>query len=167
VLDQEGWLHTGDLGTLDEDGFLTITGRLKEILVTTGGKNVAPAPLEDVVRSSRIVAQAMVVGDMRPFVGALVTLDEEALAQWLAEQGRPPTPVAELTDDPQVRAAVQSAVNAANATVSSAEQIRRFTILPTSWTEESGHLTPTLKLRRAKVLADYANDVEALYAPRT
>jgi long-chain acyl-CoA synthetase len=167
VIDDEGWLHTGDLGTLDEDGFLTITGRLKEILVTSGGKNVAPAPLEDVIRSSPLVAQAMVVGDRRAFVGALVTLDEDAVAQWLTEQGRQPTPVAALIDDPQVRAAVQSVVDAANATVSGAEQIRRFAVLPTSWTEESGHLTPTLKLRRAKVLADFAHDVEALYAPRT
>jgi len=167
VLDADGWLHTGDLGTLDEDGFLTITGRLKEILVTAGGKNVAPAPLEDAIRSCPIVSQAMVVGDQRTFVGALVTLDEEAVVQWLSDQGRPPTPVAALTDDPQVRATVQSAVDTANAAVSSAEQIRRFVILPGSWTEESGHLTPTLKLRRAKVLADYADDVEALYAPRT
>jgi long-chain acyl-CoA synthetase len=167
VLDADGWFHTGDLGTLDDDGFLTITGRLKEILVTAGGKNVAPAPLEDVLRASPVVAQAMVVGDQRPFVGALLTLDEEATAQWLADHGRPPAPIAALTDDPQLRAVVQSAVDAANATVSGPEQIRRFALLPTAWTEESGHLTPTLKLRRGKVLADFADDVEALYAPRT
>jgi long-chain acyl-CoA synthetase len=167
VLDADGWLHTGDLGTLDDDGFLTITGRLKEILVTAGGKNVAPAPLEDVLRSSPLIAQAMVVGDQRPFIGALLTLDEEATAQWLRDHGRAPAPTASLTDDPELRAAVQAAVDAANETVSSAEQIRRFVLLPTSWTEDSGHLTPTLKLRRTKVLADFAADVEALYAPRT
>jgi long-chain acyl-CoA synthetase len=167
VMDADGWFHTGDIGTLDDDGFLTITGRLKEILVTAGGKNVAPAPLEDVLRASPVVAQAMVVGDQRSFVGALVTLDEEATTQWLAEQGRPPAPIAALTDDPRLRAVVQTAVDAANATVSGPEQIRRFALLPTAWTEESGHLTPTLKLRRGKVLADFADDVEALYAPRT
>ena len=167
VLDPDGWFHTGDLGRLDDEGFLTITGRLKEILVTTGGKNVAPAPLEDSVRAHPLVAQAMVVGDQRAFVAALVTLDAEATAQWLADHGREPAPVSELVADPQVRAAVQSAIDAANATVSGPEQIRRFGILPTAWSEESGHLTPTLKLKRAKVLADYAADVEALYAPRT
>ena len=167
VLDADGWFHTGDLGTLDADGFLTITGRLKEILVTAGGKNVAPAPLEDVLRSHPLVAQAMVVGDQRPSVAALITLDPDATAQWLSDHGREPTPLDVLADDPQLRAAVKKAVDTANETVSQAEQIRRFTILPGAWSEESGHLTPTLKLRRAKVLADFRDDVEALYAPRT
>jgi len=166
VLDGDGWFHSGDLGTLDADGFLTITGRSKEILVTAGGKNVAPAGLEDVLRASPVVAQAMVVGDRRNYIAALVTLDQESLDAWLAEHGRPSQPAAELTSDPQLRAAVQEAVDAANATVSGPEQIRRFAIVPTPWTEESGHLTPTLKLKRSKVLADYDHDVEALYAGR-
>ncbi len=164
VLDADGWFRTGDLGSLDADGFLTITGRSKEIIVTAGGKNVAPAALEDVVRASPVVAQAMVVGDQRTYVAALVTLDQESLDAWLAEQGRASAPVAQLTDDPQLRAAVQSAVDAANATVSGPEQIRRFRILASAWTEDSGHLTPTLKLKRSKVMADFAQDVEALYA---
>ncbi len=166
VLDAEGWLHTGDLGTLDADGFLTITGRLKEIIVTAGGKNVAPAQLEDVIRAHPIVSQAMVVGDQRSFVAALVTLDQESLDQWLSDQGREPRPASELTHDEQVRAAVQTAVDAANATVSSAEQIRRFAILPVAWTEDSGHLTPTMKLKRGKVLEDFGREVESLYAAR-
>ncbi|MGN6610405.1 MAG: AMP-dependent synthetase/ligase [Angustibacter sp.] len=166
VLDAEGWLHTGDLGTLDADGFLTITGRLKEIIVTAGGKNVAPAQLEDVIRAHPIVSQAMVVGDQRSFVAALVTLDQESLDQWLSDQGREPRPASELTHDEQVRAAVQTAVDAANATVSSAEQVRRFAILPVAWTEDSGHLTPTMKLKRGKVLEDFGREVESLYAAR-
>jgi long-chain acyl-CoA synthetase len=167
ALDADGWFHTGDLGSLDSDGFLTITGRLKEIIVTAGGKNVAPAALEDVVRSHRLVDQVMVVGDQQAYVGALVTLDQESLDQWLSDAGRPSQPVAELTHDPAVRAAVQEAVDAANATVSGPEQIRRFEVLPVAWTEDSGHLTPTLKLKRAKVLADFAGEVDALYARRS
>jgi long-chain acyl-CoA synthetase len=162
----DGWFRTGDLGRIDDDGFLTITGRSKEIIVTAGGKNVAPAALEDVVRSHPLVAQCMVVGDQRNYVAALVTLDEESVPGWLSENKRAVQPLAELTDDPGVRAAVQTAVDAANATVSSAEQIRRFRILDAAWTEDTGHLTPTMKLKRTKVLADFADEVEALYASR-
>jgi long-chain acyl-CoA synthetase len=165
-LDADGWFRTGDLGRIDDDGFLTITGRSKEIIVTAGGKNVAPAALEDVVRSHPLVAQCMVVGDQRTYVGALVTLDEESLPGWLEEQKRAAQPLPELVDDPAVRAAVQSAVDAANATVSSAEQIRRFRVLDAAWTEDTGHLTPTMKLKRTKVMADFADEIEALYAPR-
>jgi long-chain acyl-CoA synthetase len=166
ALDADGWFRTGDLGHIDADGFLTITGRSKEIIVTAGGKNVAPAALEDIVRAHPLVAQCMVVGDQRNYVAALVTLDEESLPGWLSENKRADQPVAELTDDAQVRAAVQSAVDAANATVSSAEQIRRFRILDAAWTEDTGHLTPTMKLKRTKVMADFAGEIEALYAPR-
>ena len=166
VLDTDGWFHTGDLGTLDSDGFLTITGRSKEIIVTAGGKNVAPAALEEALRAHPVVSQSMVVGDQRSYIAALVTLDQESVDAWLSEQGRPGQPAAELTDDPTLRAAVQSAVDAANATVSQPEQIRRFTVLPAPWSEESGHLTPTLKLKRHQVLTDFSDEVGALYTPK-
>ncbi len=165
ALDADGWFRTGDLGRID-DGFLTITGRSKEIIVTAGGKNVAPAGLEDVVRAHPLVAQCMVVGDQRTYIGALVTLDEESVSGWLTEQKRAAQPLVDLVDDPGVRAAIQSAVDAANATVSSAEQIRRFRVLDAAWTEDTGHLTPTMKLKRTKVKADFADEIEALYAPR-
>ncbi|GAB2673050.1 AMP-dependent synthetase/ligase [Thalassiella azotivora] len=163
AFDEDGWFRTGDLGAVDADGFLTITGRSKEILVTAAGKNVSPAPLEDVVRGHVLVSQAMVVGDGRNHVAALVTLDAESVAAWLEQNGRPPTAVADLVDDPQVRAEVQHAVDSANATVSAAERIRRFRILPVDFTEDAGYLTPTLKLKRAVVMRDFAADVESLY----
>jgi len=166
VLDTDGWFHSGDLGSLDSDGFLTITGRSKEIIVTAGGKNVAPAALEDVLRAHPVVSQSIVVGDRRNYIAALITLDQESVDAWLAEQGRPSQPAAELTDDPQLCAAVQGAVDAANATVSAPEQIRRFAVLPAPWSEESGHLTPTLKLKRHRVLADFSAEVGALYAAK-
>jgi long-chain acyl-CoA synthetase len=162
--DAEGWLHTGDLGRLDTEGFLTITGRKKEILVTSGGKNVSPAPLEDVVRACVLVSQAMLVGDGRPYIAALVTLDEESVTGWLEQNGRAPTPLADLTTDPALVAEVQKAVDAANETVSSAERIKRFRILPVDFTEASGHLTPTLKLKRSQIMQDYGSDVDSLYA---
>jgi long-chain acyl-CoA synthetase len=165
ALDADGWFDTGDLGSF-EDGYLTITGRVKEILVTSSGKNVSPAPLEDVIRGHALVSQAVVVGDARPAVGALVTLDPESVEAWLRAAHRPPTPVADLVEDRDVLAHVQAAVDAANATVSSAEGIKRFRILPVDLTEASGHLTPTLKIKRNVVLSDFAADLEALYAPR-
>ncbi|MER2135098.1 MAG: AMP-dependent synthetase/ligase [Arthrobacter sp.] len=159
----DGWFHTGDVGTLDEDGFLTITGRKKDLLVTAGGKNVAPGPLEEKVREHRLVSQVVVVGEGRPFVGALVTLDDEALALWCRENGVDPsiTPPAE---HPQVLAQVQEAVDAANATVSRAEQIRRFTVLARDFSLAGGHVTATMKLRRQAVIADFTAEVEKLYA---
>ena len=160
----DGWFHTGDVGTLDEDGYLRITGRKKELIVTAGGKNVAPAVIEDRIRAHPLVAECMVVGDGRPFVGALVTLDEEFLGHWLREHGRPEdTPVATLRDDPELLAAVQEAVDEGNAAVSRAESVRRFRILPSQFTEESGQLTPSLKLKRHVVAKDYAEEIEALY----
>jgi long-chain acyl-CoA synthetase len=160
---QDGWFQTGDLGSLDADGFLSITGRKKEILVTAGGKNVAPTVIEDRLRAHPLVSQCMVVGDQRPFIAALVTLDEEAVSAWLAEQGREPTPIADLRDDQALQAAIQSAVDEANTAVSKAEAIRVFRILPRDFTEATGELTPSLKVKRAVVMKEYADDIDAIY----
>ncbi|WP_326795442.1 AMP-dependent synthetase/ligase [Streptomyces sp. NBC_01808] len=162
ALDGE-WLRTGDLGSLDEDGYLSITGRKKEILVTAAGKNVAPAVLEDRIRAHALVAECMVVGDARPFVAALVTLDEEFLARWAEEHGKQGRTAAELADDTELLAAVQLAVDDGNAQVSRAESVRKFRILPGQFTEESGHLTPSLKLKRGAVAKDFTEEIEALY----
>ncbi|UDL99416.1 AMP-dependent synthetase/ligase [Streptomyces longhuiensis] len=160
----DGWFHTGDIGTLDEDGYLRITGRKKEIIVTAGGKNVAPAVIEDRIRAHALVAECMVVGDGRPFVGALVTVDDEFLGRWAADHGKPAGSTAvSLRDDADLLAAIQAAVDDGNAAVSKAESVRKFRILPTQFTEESGHLTPSLKLKRNVVAKDYADEIEAIY----
>jgi long-chain acyl-CoA synthetase len=159
----DGWFHTGDLGELDADGNLSITGRKKEIIVTAGGKNIAPAVLEDRIRAHPLVGQCMVIGDQRPFIAALVTLDPEMLPTWLTNHGKPPMTLGEAAGDPDVRAAVQEAVDDANAVVSRAESIRRFEILDVDFTEESGHLTPSMKLKRNVVLKDQAAAVERIY----
>ena len=162
----DGWFHTGDLGELDQDGFLQITGRKKEIIVTAAGKNVSPAALEDRIRAHRLISQCMVVGDKQPFVAALITLDAEALPAWSAEHGKPAgNSAADLIKDEDLRAEVQGAVDDANKTVSKAETIRKFRILPIDLTEEGGQLTPTLKLKRAVVAKEFAAEIEALYAP--
>jgi long-chain acyl-CoA synthetase len=158
----DGWFRTGDVGEVDHDGFVRVTGRKKEILVTAGGKNVAPAVLEDRIRAHALVSQCLVVGDGKPFVAALVTLDAEALAEWARSQGKSGTP-AQLATDRDVVAAVQAAVDEANSAVSQAESVRRFKILPVDWTEESGELTPTLKVKRSIVLQRHHLDVESLY----
>ncbi|SBS74068.1 long-chain fatty acid--CoA ligase [uncultured Microbacterium sp.] len=161
----EGWFKTGDVGAFDEEGFLTITGRKKEILVTAGGKNVAPAALEDPIRANPIVGQVVVVGDQKPFIGALVTLDSEMLPTWLANNGLDKD--MSLTDaakDPKVRAEVQRAIDIANKNVSRAESIRKFAILDTEWTEASGHLTPKMSIKRNVIMSDFAHEVEELYA---
>ncbi|MEV6649812.1 AMP-dependent synthetase/ligase [Streptomyces sp. NPDC051219] len=160
----DGWFHTGDVGTLDEDGYLAITGRKKEIIVTAGGKNVAPAVIEDRIRAHALVAECMVVGDGRPFVGALVTIDEEFLGRWAEEHGKPAgSTAASLRNDSDLLAAVQSAVDDGNAAVSKAESVRKFRILPSQFTEESGHITPSLKLKRNVVAKDFSNEIEAIY----
>ncbi|HXF02987.1 MAG TPA: AMP-dependent synthetase/ligase [Arthrobacter sp.] len=161
---RDGYLCTGDLGTLDDDGYLTITGRKKDLLVTAGGKNVAPGPLEDALREHRLVSQALVVGEGRPFIGALVSLDEEGLAGWLAAAGRSPMDLAAAAEDPAVRAELQQAVDHANRLVSRAEQIRKFDVLRQDLTEASGHLTPSLKLKRMTVLEDFAGQIDGLYS---
>ncbi|WP_130796288.1 AMP-dependent synthetase/ligase [Streptomyces otsuchiensis] len=158
-----GWYHTGDLGSLDEDGYLSITGRKKEILVTAGGKNVAPAVIEDRIRAHALVAECMVVGDARPFVAALITLDEEFLPRWAAENGKELGDRAALLTDPELLATVQQAVDQGNAAVSRAESVRKFRVLPAQFTEESGHLTPSMKLKRHVVARDYAAEIDSLY----
>ncbi len=165
MVDPDGWLHTGDLGELDDDGYLRVTGRKKDIIVTAGGKNVAPAVLEDRLRAHPLVSQCMVVGDGRPFVACLVTLDEEALGPW---QARHPNlahaSLAELAEAPELIAEIQSAVDEANKAVSRAESIRKFTVLPVDFTEQNGYLTPSLKVRRGVVAKDFAADIDALYS---
>ena len=158
------WFKTGDLGSFDHDGFLTITGRKKEIIVTAGGKNVAPAALEDPVRSNPIVGQVVVVGDRKPFISALITLDQDMLPTWLGNNGLDAAMSLEAAAaNPTVRAEVQRSIDLANKTVSRAESIRKFTILPTQWTEASGHLTPKMSIKRNVILEDHAADIEALY----
>jgi long-chain acyl-CoA synthetase len=162
--DDEGWFHTGDLGQLDADGYLSITGRKKELIVTAGGKNVAPAVLEDRIRAHPLVSQCMVVGEGRPFIAALVTLDDEALPAWLAQQGHAPgASAADLRDDPALLATVQQAVDEANRAVSKAESIRVVRILPGDFTEANGMLTPSLKVKRAVVAKEYADEIAAIY----
>jgi long-chain acyl-CoA synthetase len=161
---EDGWFHTGDLGEIDEGGFVRITGRKKEIIVTAGGKNVAPTVLEDRLRAHVLVSQCMVVGDQRPFIAALVTLDAEMLPTWLSNNGKQPMDVAAAAQDPDVRAEIQKAVDAANQAVSKAESIRKFLILDTDFTESGGHLTPKLSLKRAVVLKEFTQQVETLYA---
>jgi long-chain acyl-CoA synthetase len=161
----DGWLRTGDMGELDEDGFLRVTGRKKELIVTAGGKNVAPAVLEDRVRANPLVSQCMVVGDNRPYIACLITLDEEAVDVWLERHPRPGgTTMADLADDPEIVAEIQVAVDEANHAVSRAESIRRFKILPVDFTEQGGYLTPSLKVRRNMVTKDFAAEIESLYS---
>ncbi len=161
---QDGWLCTGDLGTIDDDGFVRITGRKKEIIVTSGGKNVSPMLLEDRLRAHPLVSQCIVVGDGRPYVAALVTLDAEMLPTWLELHHLPALDVAAAARHPAVVAEVQRAVDRANEAVSTAESIRAVRILDVDFTEAGGQLTPKLSMRRAVVLEQFAAEVEALYA---
>ncbi|PZU31230.1 MAG: long-chain fatty acid--CoA ligase, partial [Microbacterium sp.] len=158
------WFKTGDLGSFDDEGFLTITGRKKEIIVTAGGKNVSPAALEDPIRANPIVGQVVVVGDQKPFISALVTLDPEMLPTWLGNNGlAADMTLADAANNPAVRAEVQRAIDIANKGVSRAESIRKFTILDTEWTEASGHLTPKLSIKRNVILDDFADAIEDIY----
>lgn len=165
VTDADGWLHTGDIGSLDQDGYLTITGRKKDLIITSGGKNVAPAPLEDWLRAHPLINQALVVGDNRPYITALLTLDRDGLAHWQQITGHNGVPVSRLTDNPDLLRHVQRAVDEANSMVSTPETIRRFRVLPVDLIE-ARYLTPSLKLRRSALLMDFAEEIDAMYAEK-
>ena len=161
----EDWFRSGDIGELDEDGFLTITGRKKEILVTAGGKNVAPAPIEDPLRAHPLIGQVVVIGDAKPFIGALISLDPEMVPVWCSQNGITETlTLAEATKHPIIKAEIQKAVDDVNAKFSNAEQVKKFEILDVELTEASGHLTPSLKIKRAQVLKDFSIHVDRIYA---
>ncbi|MYX99657.1 AMP-binding protein [Streptomyces sp. SID486] len=163
---RDGWLATGDLGELDDEGYLTITGRKKELLITAGGKSVAPAPLENWLRQHPLISQVMLVGDARPYVAALITLDPDGITHWRQMIGKHPVPPELLIGDEELTAVIQRALDEANKLVSRPESIRRFAVLPVDFTEEAGHLTPSMKLRRAQILADFGTEVEGLYEQR-
>ena len=165
AIEPDGWFHSGDIGEIDDQGFVKITGRKKELIVTAGGKNVAPAVLEDRLRATWLVSQCIVVGDAQPFIAALVTIDPESFPGWLKQAGKPEgSTIASMTNDPDLVAEIQKAVNEANKAVSNAEAIKKFTILQEDWTEEGGQLTPSMKLKRNVVMKEYASEVDALYA---
>jgi long-chain acyl-CoA synthetase len=165
ALEPDGWFHSGDIGEIDDQGFVKITGRKKELLVTAGGKNVAPAVLEDRLRGNPLVSQCMVVGDGQPFIAALVTIDPESFPAWLKQTGKPAdTTIAASVNDPDLIAEVQKGVDEANKAVSHAEAIKKFAILPVDWTEEGGQLTPSMKLKRNVVMKEFSSDVDALYS---
>ena len=167
MIDEDGWLHTGDLGALDDEGFLTITGRKKDLIITSAGKNVAPAVLEDRLRAHWLVSECLVVGDAKPYIAVLVAGDPETFAQWKADNGKPKTATfADLRDDPGLRVEIQAAIDDANKAVSKAEAIKKFTILDEEFTEAGGQLTPTMKVRRNVVMAQYAAQIAALYDDR-
>nr|WP_233273460.1 AMP-dependent synthetase/ligase [Streptomyces broussonetiae] len=160
---RDGWLATGDIGELDDEGYLTITGRKKELLITAGGKSVAPAPLENWLRQHPLISQVMLVGDGRPFVSALITLDPDGVTHWRQMIGKHPVPPELLVGDPELEAVLQRAMDEANKLVSRPESIRRFAVLPRDFTEYEGHLTPSMKLRREQIMRDFAPEVEGLY----
>jgi long-chain acyl-CoA synthetase len=164
AMTSDGWFRTGDIGELDGDGYLRITGRKKELIVTAGGKNVAPAVLEDRLRANPIISQCVVVGDNKPYIGALVTLDQDALPQILAANNIESAPMSDLIQNADVRALVQKAVNAANEAVSNSEAIKKFVILPEDLTIDNGYLTPKMSIRRHLIVQDFAGDIEGLYA---
>ena len=164
MIDENGWLHTGDLGALDDEGFLSITGRKKDLIITAAGKNVAPAVLEDRLRAHWLIGECLIVGDARPYVGALVAVDPDTFAQWKADNGRPQTAtMADLRGDPALRGEIQAAIDDANRAVSHAEAIKKFAILGEDFSEAGGQLTPTLKIRRHVIMEQYAAQIAALY----
>jgi len=163
LIDGDGWLHTGDIGALDEDGFLSITGRKKEMIITAGGENIAPPAVEGLLTENALIGQALCYGDGRPYVVALLTLDSDAARAWARAHGLDDAPLADLAAHPDVLAAVGDAVAAANARLSRVQQIKRWRLLPQEWTSASGELTPTLKLRRRVIHTGYADLIDELY----
>jgi long-chain acyl-CoA synthetase len=164
AMESDGWFHTGDIGEIDDDGYLKITGRKKELIVTAGGKNVSPAVLEDRLRAHALISQAMVVGDNQPFIACLITIDPEAFPDWKKANAKPDeATVDDLREDGDLVTTIQAAVDDANKAVSHAEAIRKFRILPVDFTEEGGQLTPTLKLKRNVVAKEFGSDIDALY----
>ena len=160
----DGWFNTGDLGEVDDDGYVSITGRKKDLIVTAGGKNISPGPMEEIIRQDPLISNALVVGDGKPFVGVLVTLDEEELKRWKANRNIPANKkVSELAQDPALRAEVQDAVNLANATVSRAEAIKKFRILDRDLSEQHDEMTPTMKVKRNVVFQRFQDDIDKLY----
>ncbi|MDT4904210.1 MAG: long-chain acyl-CoA synthetase [Pseudonocardiales bacterium] len=165
ALEADGWFHTGDIGEIDDDGFVRITGRKKELIVTAGGKNVAPAVLEDRVRAHWLVSQCLVVGDQKPFIAALVTIDAESFPRWLEQAGLPgDTKVSDVVSDKGLRAEIQTAIDDANKAVSKAESIRKFAILPDDWSEAGGQITPSLKLKRNVVVKESEKEIDELFS---
>lgn len=164
VFDSDGWFRTGDIGELDHEGYLRITGRKKELIVTAAGKNVAPAPLEDHLRAHALISQAVVVGEARPFIAALITIDPSVLPDWAAQHGFTDTPLHEVLASLELRAEIQPAIDHANTSVSRAESIRTFVILPRDLTIDAGELTPTLKVRRVVVVDKYQAEIDGIYA---
>jgi long-chain acyl-CoA synthetase len=164
VFTEDRWFKSGDLGKIDEDGFLSIVGRKKELIVTAGGKNVAPAVLEDRLRAHALVSQCVVVGDNQPFIAALVTIDQDALKGWIAANKKDGATIATLTQDPDLIAVIQTAVDEANKAVSKAESIRKFTILPTDFTIAGGQLTAKLSIKRHVVAQEFAKEISELFA---
>ncbi|WP_205324015.1 long-chain fatty acid--CoA ligase [Glycomyces sp. YM15] len=164
VLDADGWFSTGDIAEIDDDGYVTITGRKKDIIVTAGGKNVAPGPLEKILDAHPLIAYAIVVGEGRPYIGCLISLDGEMLRDWLSRHGKSPdTAISDLTEDPELLAELQAKVDEANRTVSRAEQIKQFRVMPVELSEDAGEITPSVKVKRHVVMERYASEINALY----
>jgi long-chain acyl-CoA synthetase len=164
MIDQDDWLHTGDIGVLDDEGFLAITGRKKDLIITASGKNVAPAVLEDRLRAHWLISQCVVIGDARPYIGALVAVDPETFTQWKIDNGKPRmATIADLREDPALQAEIRTAIDDANKAVSQAEAIKKFAILDEDFTEAGGQLTPTLKMRRYVIAEQYGAQIAALY----